>query len=146
MKLHPQMKNKTIVGKIYADWCGHCQSLMPEWQKMKKLLSGKNITFKEIEQKQEKQSINNVNYTYLIQSAEKLTSSGYPTIFMIKDGKLKYYNGDRNALALSKWVMMGGGPSPPENKRLFGLFGGKNKTRRNKSKKSRKTKKSWFSW
>ena len=32
---------KILIGKVYANWCGHCQHLKPEWLKMKKELKSK---------------------------------------------------------------------------------------------------------
>ena len=31
-------KKSIIVGEIYADWCGHCKVLKPEWEKMKTMI------------------------------------------------------------------------------------------------------------
>ena len=148
-KHHPHIKNSIVVGKIYADWCHYCQELIPVWKEMKKQLSGKNIIFKEIEQKLESQEINDINYTYLVGSNEKLVSKGYPTIFMIKNGKLNYFNGPRTAKTIADWTMTGGDvikSTSDTNNKLFGLWGGKRKTKRNHGKRNRKTKKSWFSW
>ena len=39
-----QLKKKngyTLVCKIYANWCGHCQQLKPEWDTMKSLIKNK---------------------------------------------------------------------------------------------------------
>ena len=40
-------KKKIIIGKIYADWCGHCNMLKPEWEKMKNMIkhnTGRSLT------------------------------------------------------------------------------------------------------
>ena len=29
-------KNEIVVGKIYANWCGHCQNMADAWESMKK--------------------------------------------------------------------------------------------------------------
>ena len=48
-------KQKIVVGKIYADWCGHCKSLNGEWKKLKKMIKLgrgrdlKNSTFEFVE-------------------------------------------------------------------------------------------------
>lgn len=90
-----------IVGKIYADWCGHCQSLKPEWYKMKKMLKykNKNIQFIEIEENQQ-QKLNKFKKKF-----PKLEINGYPTIFKIKANKqIEYYTGNRITNDMKKWA------------------------------------------
>jgi hypothetical protein len=107
-------KNSGIItiGLIYANWCGHCQSLKPEWKKMKhnvmKTPSYKKGMYKfmEIEEsdKMKDAKINKMN-NYI--HGEKLAANGYPTVFKIKGGKLNYYEGDRNAHEMQKWYLEG---------------------------------------
>ena len=102
-----QPKKDIVVGKIYAEWCGHCQNLKPEWTKMKNNLKNSNVEckFYEIEETNQDSGIQKVNDEYLNNSNTKLTlQGGYPTIFKIVDGKLDYYNGERNANSLQSWV------------------------------------------
>lgn len=91
---------KTIVGKIYANWCGHCQSLKPEWQMMKSTIkNGSNIQFIEIEEGQ----INKLER--FKQQFPNLEVNGYPTIFKIQpNGSIEYYNGARLAYDMKKWA------------------------------------------
>jgi len=104
-----------LVGKIYAKWCGHCQMLKPEWNKMKSSIRGKLATipnvvvrFIEIEQEQEQQNVDKVNRIYLANSNEKLAlQGGYPTLFKIEDGNIQYFQGSRNADEMEKWYMGG---------------------------------------
>jgi thiol-disulfide isomerase/thioredoxin len=92
---------KIIIGKIYANWCGHCQSLKPEWYNMKKMLKykNKNIQFVEIEESQQ-QKLDKFKKRF-----PQLEINGYPTIFKIYPNKhIEYYNGNRLTSDMKKWV------------------------------------------
>ena len=99
-------KNKIIIGLIYANWCGHCQALKPEWKKMKNRIKSSKIRnkshFVEIEDSnpQKDEKINKIN-THL--KGEKLAINGYPTIFKIKGGNLEYYKGGRSSNEMEQW-------------------------------------------
>jgi thiol-disulfide isomerase/thioredoxin len=113
-----------LVGKIYAKWCGHCQMLKPEWNKMKSSIRSKMnaipnvfVRFIEIEQQQEQQKVDKVNRIYLTNSNEKLAlQGGYPTLFRIEDGKLQYFQGSRNAEEMESWYVGGSLPSGGDSK------------------------------
>ena len=137
-----KMKNNSkpiVVGKIYAEWCGYCIALQPEWEKMKTQLGGKTVIFKEIKSNDIDSGIKDINETYLNKSDKKLElEGGYPTIFKIKNGKLEYYNGNRTSHDLANWVLgkiQNGGKSKKSRKTI------KSKKSK-KSRKSRKTMKS----
>jgi thiol-disulfide isomerase/thioredoxin len=103
-------QKRKVIGKLYATWCGHCQTLEPEWQKMKanltKLYKG-GVDFVEIESENMKHALDKLNKTF--KTKVKL-QGGYPTLFKIEPGKKKaeYYKGNRVATELTKWSMMGG--------------------------------------
>ena len=126
------------IGLIYANWCGHCQALKPEWKKMKYNIM-KTPTFKrggykfmEIEDadKSKDSKINSINSRL---NGEKLAANGYPTIFKIHGGKLNYFDGDRTSSGLQSWFLGVNKQSveqaPPRNvESLFQrMFGGKTK-------------------
>jgi len=117
---------KIIIGKIYADWCGHCQSLAPEWEIMKsKMMKSKsNIKIIEIE-------VSNANKLERFkQKYPNIDINGYPTIFKIyPNGQIDYYNGNRIAFDMKKWAL--------ENK----YKNKKTNNRRSRSFRNNKTKK-----
>jgi thiol-disulfide isomerase/thioredoxin len=105
-KKRPSKHSKTIVGKIYAGWCGHCQMLETPWNQMKADLGkkGGSFEFAEIEQKNEPMGVQKINDTYLKKSHTKLSlQGGYPTLFKIKNGVLHYFNGNRTLNDMTKW-------------------------------------------
>lgn len=149
----------TVIGKIHANWCGHCVSLVPEWEKMKNAVNksdlAKKYTFEEIESKIQGPKLKFINNNHLKNSATKLSlQGGYPTLFKIKDGKLSYYKGPRRAVDMTNWytdhkVKVVPDENTNVRKNMFGPFrkpfgffsGGKrrNRTRKTRSKKNRKT-------
>lgn len=132
-----------VIGLIYANWCGHCQSLKPEWNKMKhnvmKTPSYKKGLYRFIEiedaDKDRDSKINGINSRL---TGEKLAANGYPTIFKIHGGNLQYFNGNRNSSELQSWFLNKNvhyKVAPPRGVySLFNrMFGGK--TKKNKSMK-----------
>jgi hypothetical protein len=99
-----------VVGKIYANWCGHCTALIPEWRKMRVALARASnprkttYSFVEIEQQEMDKKIPHVNAKFLAGSPNQLKlNGGFPTIFSIRNGHLEYYEGPRTHADLYKW-------------------------------------------
>lgn len=90
-----------IVGKVYANWCGHCQILKPEWKALKKLIPKGRVQFKEFEESEiGKRS------DFEKKMNIKLDVNGYPTIFKIHSNKqVEYYLGPRTAYDMRRWVL-----------------------------------------
>ena len=130
-------KNVLHVGKIYADWCGHCQTLQPEWARMKKdvklalgrSLKNLHVEFVEIGDTPKNKAkgltvegmITKYNEKHLTKSAEKLKGDGYPTVFKVLNGKLHYYTGNRDAKSMYSWYIQGvNNAKPMANKIMKG--------------------------
>jgi thiol-disulfide isomerase/thioredoxin len=96
-----------VVGRIHANWCGHCKDLIPEWAKMKKLFAGpKKYKFVSIEQSNEGPHLERLNkYLGIVEDEKKVKlNGGYPTIFKALNGRVEYYEGPRTADKLAEWV------------------------------------------
>ena len=109
---------KTIVCKIYANWCGHCQDLKPVWAELKNVLSAnKNITMIEIEESEMKEKMGALKNI----CKQDIDVAGFPTIVKICNKKVEYYQGERSVEGLRAWI------SKPTAKTIQG--GKKNNTR-----------------
>lgn len=73
---------------IYADWCGHCQAAEPEWTKLAESAD-----------------------VYAIESAEYTGNDvrGYPTMKIVKKGKVSNYDGGRSAEEMKSALLPTGG-------------------------------------
>jgi thiol-disulfide isomerase/thioredoxin len=100
--------NTVIVGKVYADWCGHCRNLKPEWARMKtkihKNRGKKHIVYAEVEENEIGTKLRHIESRNKVQIAV----NGYPTLFKIVGGKVDYYNGNRNSQQMADWYLEGG--------------------------------------
>ena len=101
-------QNKTTVGLIHAEWCGHCQTLMPIWKRMVSSMKGnKKFHVVEIESSDsDKDSRMSQINSKLSSDSEKLEANGFPTVFKVKNGKLEYYNEERQEEAMKKWFSL----------------------------------------
>lgn len=95
----------TIVGLIHANWCGHCQTLMPVWEEMVKSMKGnKMFHIVKIESSDADKDARMAHINSKIsKDSPKLQANGFPTIFKVKNGKLEYYDKERQSDAMRKW-------------------------------------------
>jgi hypothetical protein len=127
---------KRVFGKLYAEWCGHCQALDIFWPDMTHRLKSKGIIVKDVEEKEMNENIDSINAEYVTGPQKLALQGGYPTIYKIVNGHVFYYAGDRNDKAIESWATS--------------KNGGKKTIQRKKSvkpqrKKSAKTRKNWLS-
>ena len=113
-------QKKIIVGKIYADWCGHCKTLKPEWKQMKNIIktnmgrSLKNVHIDIVELgDHDDNRMKNISLDQLVEEFNqkhfpngdnRVSSDGFPTIFKICRKKIEYYSGPRTANEMYKWA------------------------------------------
>jgi thiol-disulfide isomerase/thioredoxin len=119
-----QQKRKsssTLVCKIYANWCGHCQDLKPVWAELKNLMSpNKNVAMIEIEESEMQEKMGKLKNI----CKKDINVNGFPTIVKICDKGNKhrkpiveYYEGERSVNALRAWIMPTKGSHMPTNKK-----------------------------
>lgn len=96
-------KEPIVYGKIYADWCGYCQQLSPEWDKLIVMMKKHTPLRFDINNNEEQSRIQEFKNTF----NSDLQHSGYPTIYKltIKGGAVEYYNGSRDAQNIYNWVI-----------------------------------------
>ena len=91
----------TIVCKIYANWCGHCQTLKPVWAELKNIMSTtKNVTMIEIEESEMKEKMGTLKNI----CKQDIDVNGFPTIVKICNKKVEYYQGERSVDGLRAWI------------------------------------------
>lgn len=134
--------SKIVVGKIYANWCGHCQSMKDEWDVLEEKVDKNVYIVLNTEESEIPNRVDEINNIYLKNSDEKLAASGYPTIYRIEQGQLKYYGGDRTADAMYDWFVnqKGGGDDVAEK------VDAGSEPQKVKEVQQQPEKKGWFSW
>ena len=102
--VHNPKKPKLVL--IYANWCGHCQAMKPNWEQMKTNLLERNMyspeDIIEIESAEQEQKLPELNNN--LQGA-KIEIVGYPTMGKIEDGGFNKYEGGRDTESLMGWAM-----------------------------------------
>ncbi|CAI9105099.1 OLC1v1003953C1 [Oldenlandia corymbosa var. corymbosa] len=94
--------NKYVMVEFYAPWCGHCQSLAPEYAAAAtELKAGAG---------NEKVALAKVDATEENELAEQYEVQGFPTVLFFIDGEHKPYNGQRSKDAIVTWIKKKIGP------------------------------------
>ena len=77
--------NDTQLMLFYADWCGHCKRMKPDWEKVKAEFPNNCIDV-------ESESITD-------EHRSKYNVKGFPSIFVIKGEEIIDYDGERTYIA-----------------------------------------------
>jgi len=85
------LQSGTWLVEFYAPWCGHCKHLAPIYEEVATSLKGKVNVAK-------------IDCTVEKDTAKAFEIKGYPTIKLIKDGKVYEYDGDRKLEAFVKFT------------------------------------------
>lgn len=91
-----QKKRPALVW-FYADWCGHCQSMKPEWEKFESKCGrtpGNKMVVKVNSNFQPNLTNNLAGISQHVQ--------GYPSIFKVRGNRLSRYDGERHHASLLK--------------------------------------------
>ncbi|GER57713.1 protein disulfide isomerase [Striga asiatica] len=91
-------ENKYVMVEFYAPWCGHCQSLAPEYAAAATELKTENVKLAKVDATEE----NELAETYEVQ--------GFPTLYFFVDGEHNPYSGQRTREAIVTWIKKKIGP------------------------------------
>lgn len=79
-------ENGPLMMIYYAKWCGHCQHSFEDWKQLSKKQKGK---------------------IFMIESANYPNITSFPTIKIVKDGKVSPYEGERTLADMEKALLTG---------------------------------------
>ena len=136
-----------IVGRIYAEWCGHCINMKSAWNKLRdnnEEKGGKEekVKFIEIEDVNLELELPELNKKYF-HGKEGVKSSGFPTIFIFHAEEphktLKYYSGERDVKSMSHWIEENIRSTNSTNSNNKTVRGGRPKKGKEERKEERKT-------
>ncbi|XP_010520368.1 PREDICTED: protein disulfide isomerase-like 1-4 [Tarenaya hassleriana] len=91
--------NQFVMVEFYAPWCGHCQSLAPEYAAAATELKADGVVFAKVDATEE----NELAHEYNVQ--------GFPTVYFFVDGEHKPYIGGRTKDAIVTWIKKKIGPA-----------------------------------
>jgi protein disulfide-isomerase-like protein len=88
-------KNKVVFVKVYTEWCGHCKNIASEWEALAEAIHSSHSHV----------AIASINAETESALAKKLGVHGYPTLLLIKNGKvMDKYNGQRNVSSMIAFI------------------------------------------
>lgn len=91
-KRSPSEKKKATIILFYAPWCHWCNVIKPEWIKLADTINASEV------------DVAAVDCDKNPSIASDLNIEGFPTITLVRGGKVITYNGERTALSIKKFI------------------------------------------
>lgn len=90
---------------FHASWCSHCQTLMPEWEKLcNDPKNTKRFEIVTVEDSDLDKQAKLDAFNSKIKNGNKLELNGFPTIACVSNGVLHNYTGERSADKIADWA------------------------------------------
>lgn len=84
-----------LLAEFYAPWCGHCQSLEPEYAKAAQMVKEKGLDV----------ALTKIDATENSMLSQRFNIEGFPTLHWLKSGSQSIeYSGGMTANGIAKWV------------------------------------------
>ncbi len=80
--------------KFYTSWCGHCKKLAPIWEELAADVESDPVNH-----------VAHIDCTENEATCEKFDVKSFPTLKLLKDGKLRDYNGPRSKEDMLEYLM-----------------------------------------
>ncbi|XP_047333037.1 protein disulfide isomerase-like 1-4 [Impatiens glandulifera] len=90
--------HRYVMVEFYAPWCGHCQSLAPEYAAAATELMGEEVKLAKVDATEENDL------------AEEYEVQGFPTVYFFIDGEHMTYTSQRTKEAIVTWIKKKIGP------------------------------------
>jgi len=94
-------REELMLVEFYAPWCGHCKRLAPEYEKAAKVLKERDVPI----------LLGKVDATKEADLAKQYDVTGYPTLFVFRNGKHSEYKGGRDEMGIITYMENQFGPS-----------------------------------
>lgn len=120
-----QGQNQESIVLVHATWCGHCKDFQAQngtWQQFKNIV-------------QKKMNVIEIESSVLEKHNMGLNVMSFPTLFHIKNGEIKQFQGNRELQSLLQFVNVEQQQSKQQQ-----IFGGGKPKRSHRKRSQRKTK------
>jgi hypothetical protein len=137
------MKDGNWIVLYYANWCGHCNTMKPEWQKVISRMKTHNTNCNSNNTNKSIINIADIESSHIDHLPEKPEIAGFPTIKMYNSGnEIANFEDERIADKIHQFAILNSkNTNTTKSKRKSKLRKSKSKSK-SKSKKTRKSSKS----
>jgi thiol-disulfide isomerase/thioredoxin len=103
-------KETIIIYFFFADWCPHCKTAKPEWEKFSKNVNGTIVNNKTIQTMEvdctdmDSSNTSNPDVVNTIQMVKQYEVKGFPTVLAVKDNKKVDYDAKVSLTTLNKYI------------------------------------------
>jgi hypothetical protein len=106
-----------VVGRLFSPGCIHCKNMEGAWEGLKnvdaikKAIAAKTLVFFDIDVTDADSKEDKMKRVSNDCGVTLNADNGVPTIYLIKNKRVTYYEGDRTTEAMAKWIANGMGGS-----------------------------------